>query len=122
MVEALPYYIDNPTYLMREGRFGNTVKFTTNALLSLSLDEILATARSLQAKEARPILILLSAQLDRDQPDQVKEGYNWLLLTTPEQVGRFLDETNLRAQFRPRKGDEKYDVYLLKGTESPRAD
>ena len=63
LVEALPYYASNPTYLIREDRDGPIVKFTTRARLDISLDDVLATARRLNAERRRPVLILLSARL-----------------------------------------------------------
>ena len=87
LLEPLPYYLPNRTYLMREERFGKVVRFTKNARLSLSLDDILATAERLRAESGKPILILLAQRLDADRPTQLhKEGYNWQLHTTPEQV------------------------------------
>jgi hypothetical protein len=114
LLEALPYYIRNRTYLMREQRFGNVVKFTRNARLALDLDDILATARTLRSQTGKPVLILLHKSLDPSPPAQIyHEGYNWTLLTTPEQVRGFLAATRFLARFAPAQSDESFDVYLL---------
>ena len=114
LLEALPYYIQNPTYLMREGRFGNVVKFTRKARLSIDLDDILATARALRAESGKPVLILLNERLDPSQPARIfHESYAWTLLTTPEQVHNFLTSTQFLERFAPAVSDESFDVYQL---------
>jgi len=113
LVETLPYYLPNPTYLMRERRFGNVSRFTRNARLSLDLDDLLATARSLRAERGKPVLILLHEALDPSQPRTYQSGYNWLLRTTPEQVRDFLASTRFLARFAPAHTDESFDLYLL---------
>ena len=114
LLEALPYYLPNPTYLLREQRFGRVVRFTRNARLSLSLDDILTTARALQAETGRQVLILMARELDPSEPAQTyKEGYNWELRTSPEQVSEFLRATRRLASFSPARSDESFDVYSL---------
>jgi hypothetical protein len=114
LLEPLPYYIRNRTYLMREERFGRFVRFTKNARLSLDLDDILVTAGKLRVQSGKPILILMAQRLDPARPAQVhNEGYNWQLHTTPEQVRAFLTSTQLLARFAPAVSDESFDVYLF---------
>jgi hypothetical protein len=114
LLEPLPYYIRNRTYLMREERFGRVVRFTKNARLCLNLDDILATARKLRVESGKPVLILLAQRLDPARPTQLhNEGYNWQLHTTPEQVRGFLTSTQLLARFALAKKDESFDVYLF---------
>jgi hypothetical protein len=114
LLEPLPYYIRNRTYLMREERFGRVVRFTKNARLSLNLDDILATAGKLRVESGKPVLILLAQRLDPARPTQLyNEGYNWELHTTPEQVRGFLASTQLIARFALAKTDESFDVYLF---------
>jgi hypothetical protein len=114
LLEALPYYIGNPTYLIRERRFANIVTFTSKAQLSLDLDDILNVAGKLNQERRLPIVILLAKKLDSDQPAIIyPEGYNWKLLVTPEQVHRFLAATQLLARFGPAKSDESFDAYLF---------
>jgi hypothetical protein len=113
LLEAVPYYINNPTYLMREQRFGSVVNYTKNARLSLDLNDILATAHNLSSERRKPILILLTQRLDPSQPATTYlEAYNWQLNTTPEQVRGFLSSTRLLIRFAPARTDESFDVYL----------
>jgi hypothetical protein len=112
LVEALPYYIPNRTYLLREQRFGNVVRFTKNARLSLSLEDILTTARTLRAETGQPVLIMLTQKLDRSAPARTEhEGFNWELQIDPAQVDAFLRATRFVANFSPASRDEFYDVY-----------
>ena len=114
-LEALPYYLPNPTFLMREHRFGNIVHFTTKATLKLSLDDILNCAQQLRAQTGRPVIVLLLDRLDPSAPAQViPEAYDWELSTTPEQVRRFQASTKLIQSFGPvSDNDETYDVYVV---------
>ena len=68
LVESVPYYLDNPVYLIRERRFGSIPKFTKTAQLHLTLDDILAAARGVAAGTGRPVLILLAERLDASAP------------------------------------------------------
>jgi len=114
IVEPLAYYLPNRTYLMREERFGNVVRYTKNARRYLSLEDILATAGKLRAESGQPVLILLAHRLDPSRPGRnIREGYSWNFLVTPELVQRFLASTRLIARFAPAKTDESFDVYLF---------
>ena len=120
LVETVPYYVSNPTYLLREHRFGNIVHFTRKATLNLSLDDILSQAQQLHAATGKHVLILLQDRLDPARPPQViPEAYDWTLSTTPDQVRRFQASTCLLKSFgsvsnRASNNDETYDVYVLK--------
>jgi hypothetical protein len=114
LLEALPYYIQNPTYLMREQRFGNVTSFTKKALLNLDLDHILNVAKRLNQERGEPVIILMAQTLDPGQPaKEYPEGYNWKLSVAPDEVRRFLASTQLLAHLAPSRLDESYDVYLL---------
>ena len=114
LLEPLHYYLKNPTYLMREQRFGKVVIFTKNAILKLSLADVLDNARMLKKKYAKPVLILLTERLDSTTGARlVKEGYNWELTLSSEQTKKFLSSTSLVASYEPALTDESFDVYLL---------
>ena len=115
LVESLPYYLPNRTYLLREQRFGNFVRFTRDARLRIYLQEILDEARRVRSMTMQPVVILLHERLDPSAPvHAVDEGYNWQLWTSPGQVRTFLSETRLIARFEPVCcNDESYDVYVL---------
>jgi hypothetical protein len=113
LVEPLPYYISNPTYLIRENRFGNVVHFTRHARLTLSLGDIVTTARMLHQTTGRPIVILLQHRLDAAATHADTEGYDWELTVTPEDVRNFRQSTKLIRSFVPALTDETFDVYTF---------
>jgi hypothetical protein len=115
LVEALPYYIDNPTWLLREQRFGRYAHFVKRARIDLSLDDILASAQQLRAAEGRPVIILLAQSLDESAPPMVvRSGYNWRTRIDPGQIRRFRAQAIFLRAFRPAKSDEAYDAWLVR--------
>jgi hypothetical protein len=115
LVEPLPAYMPNRTYLIREGRFGRVVFFTHKAKLDITLEYILSTARQLQDSERQPVVILLSKRLEPQvQAERVRQGYNWSLSIAPEHVEAFLSAAHRIRRFEPACcSDESYDVYVL---------
>src|SRR5579872_4673541 len=114
LVEPLPYYISNPTYLMRENRYGNVVHFTRHARLSISLGDILATARMLHQQTGKPIIILLEHRLhDVASALMDTEGYEWVLTVKPDDIRSFLESTQFIMSFGPAMTDETFDVYTF---------
>ncbi|MDD4914306.1 MAG: hypothetical protein PHW13_04615 [Methylococcales bacterium] len=124
LVEPVSYYVKNRTYLMRENRLGNTAVFTANARLKMSLDDILADAEKLRAQFGQPVVILLKHRLEdfANKPEDIKEGYNWRLSITPEQVKNFQAATRLIKRFEQasvNSSDESFDVYVYDGGVKP---
>ncbi len=114
VIEALPYYTANPTYMLRQSEYGSVVKFARSVRLDLSLGDVLATARTLAGQTGKPVLILMEPALDPAQPAQVvDDGYGRTFSITPAQVAAFLAGTTRLAHFGPAQTDESYDVYLL---------
>jgi len=123
LVEALPYYADNPTYFLREHRYGKVVVFSKKAQLDLTLSQILATARKIHEENARPVVILLQHRIDPAVlPRVYAEGYNWTFSVTSADARQFLAATRRIARLDKATGDEVFDVYQLKtsaATSSP---
>lgn len=115
LLESVPYYASNPTYLIREHRFGNIVHFTRKATLNQSLDDILNQAQQLHASTGKPVIILMQDRLEPSAPPEVRpEAYDWNFSTTPQQVRRFLASTRLIKSFGPvSDNEETFDVYTL---------
>jgi len=114
LVETLPYYIDNRTYLMRQQQYGNVVRFSKKAWLSLQLADILQIAQSIRATTGTPVIILLRQRLDEGAPPLIYyEGYNRTLITTPDQIRSFKSATGFLGRFEPATTDESFDAYLL---------
>jgi len=114
LVEALPYYLANRTYLIRRHSFGNVVIFSRAGELTTTLGEILDDSRKLKQTTGAPVIILLMHRLDQITPDQpYKEGYNWTFVASAEQIRQFTEATKLLARFAPARTDESYDAYVL---------
>ena len=114
LLETLPYYVSNPTYLMREQRYGNAVRFTRKAQLELSLGDVLTTGQRLRQETGRPVVILLEHEIDPSLPAQkYKEGYDWTFTVTPEQARAFQLSTRLLKHRAPAETSEEYYAYAL---------
>ena len=114
LLEALPYYLKNETYLLREQQYGNVVTFTNKGRLKLQLDDILQAARTIRDTRGKPVVILLMQSLDgTTERNYLYAGGLWTLTTTPAQVQSFLSATSLLHTFGP-ANDETFDAYLLK--------
>jgi hypothetical protein len=115
MLEPMHYYLSNRTYLVREQRYGDTVRFTRKARLDLTLGDILDEARAIRASTGRPVVILLAWRLGDMDPARVyRESYVWTFSAPGDQIERFREATTLLAQFPKATSGESYDVYLLK--------
>jgi hypothetical protein len=114
LLETLPYYVSNPTYLMREQRYGNVVHFTRNAQLELSLGDVLTNGRRLRQETGRPVVILLSHEIDPSLPAQIfTEGKNWTFIITPEQARAFQLSTRFLKHRAPAETVEEYYAYVM---------
>jgi hypothetical protein len=115
MLEPMHYYLPNRTYLIREQRYGDTVRFTREARLDLTLGEILDKARAIHTSTGRPVAILLAWRLGDMDPARVyRESYVWTFSAPGDQIERFREATTLLAQFPKATSGESYDIYLLK--------
>lgn len=115
MLEPIPYYAGNPVYLARERRFGTTVTFSHAAESTMSVGKLLSTARNLQARTGRPVVIVMQERLDPGMAaGERARGYYGPLRIDPAEVRRFLSETRRIARFAPAVTDESYDVYVLR--------
>jgi hypothetical protein len=115
LLEPLHYYLPNPTYFVREQRYGDSVHFTRKARLDLTLGDILAEARAIRASTGRPVAMLLAWRLGEIDPASVyRESYVWTFSAPGDQIERFREATTLLAQFPKATSNESYDVYVLK--------
>ena len=118
IIESLPYYADNPLYLLREGRFGKTVSWTTASSQRMSLGQLLAAAQKIQHQEQRPVLIVLG-HLDIDAAKKQTAGekdysYNKIFAWGAEDWLEFTSATQPIATFGDATSDENYEVYVLR--------
>jgi hypothetical protein len=114
LIESVAYYAENDIYLPREGRFSKTVSWTTDSNVSLSMEEVLGTARELQSTYGRPVLIVLGhITLDLSQAGELKYSYNKFFTWDSASAADFLQSTKLVAEFNHALEDENYRVYAL---------
>ena len=112
MLESLPYYVDNPLWLLRQQRFGKVTRLTRNSRLALTVDDILADAIRLHRQTGRPIVFLTYAPLRTDVSERAFVLYDYHTDLRPESVKRFLASTRRIASLRGiDMSDENYDVY-----------
>jgi len=114
-MESVAYYAPNPLYLPRERRFGRVVALTARNRQSLTLEELLETARKLRADHDAPVLIALGHPLRQGFDARLFFSYGKEYAASSAMVDRFVRETVEVASFREAISDENYDVYLLKG-------
>lgn len=115
LIEPLPYYLDNPTYLVREQRFGPVVRFTKAAILDLSLGDLLAAGQRLRGRTGRPVVILLEADLSRLAGGaELREAYNWRFRIRPDEVRAFRAGTTPLVRFARLKTGESFDAYVVR--------
>jgi hypothetical protein len=110
MAEALPYYLGNPLYSVREQRFFKTLRFSADSKRDISLGHLLDVAQTLGSKHQRPVLILVETSLDRAKIATVPF---YSLRITSDDLSRFRASTVQLADLRPAKTDEEYGVYLV---------
>ena len=83
--------------------------------MTVSLSDILANAQDIHRRTGKPVIILLNDRLDTvTAPQSLKEGYDWTLTTTPEEIQTFKQQTRLLSHFGPASGlDETFDAYVI---------
>ena len=121
MLEPLPYYTDNPIWLLRQQRFGHVVPLSTKARHELSMADVLGDAERLHRLTGRPVVFLSHLQLQ----DRREERFPHMIFrdaTTlrPQEVMRFLSSTQLIAKLWGAGSDEEYDVYVYPAPNAPR--
>jgi hypothetical protein len=68
LLEPMHYYLPNPTYFVRERRYGDTVRFTREAWLDLTLGDLLNQAHAIRSSTGHPVAILLAWRLGEMDP------------------------------------------------------
>ena len=120
-IESMPYYAQNTIYIVREQRFGDTVKFTRHAASHLDLGELLRVAWRIHAGEKKEVLIALGHLKDfdplTDDGEKFKSlsyGFGRTFSWSGEDLRVWKASTQLVARFADDViGDERYAVYKL---------
>lgn len=115
VLESLPYYLNNPIYLVRERRFGSVVSFTTESEPELSLTQLLIELESLGEKQDRPLILLLPPDLSEDS--RLDVGYDRTLSIDRRGAEHLSSAAEKLACFTRAITDENYCVWKLKEKE-----
>jgi hypothetical protein len=114
LIEALPFYTDNPIYFPRETRFGTAVSWTHRAV-HLSLAELLDTSRELKRSSGRPVLIALGHfDLEDDEELERPLAYGRYFTWTEDDLRALESTTDLVGEFLAARGDESFLLYSVR--------
>ena len=117
MLESLPYYVDNPLWMLRQQRFGKVVRLSRDSRRELTLDDVLLDAERLHRQTGRPIVFLSHLPLRADKSYRKSVMFHDETILTPESVKRFLSSTRHVATLRGLElGDENYDMFVYPRT------
>ncbi|HEX7478915.1 MAG TPA: hypothetical protein VF331_14010 [Polyangiales bacterium] len=120
-LESLRYYADNPVYVVREHRFGATVKFVRRAQQRLRMGELLQSAQDVQARTHKPVLLVLGHLKELDPglaPDaklhELPYSFGRTFAWSADELVAWNARTKLLHTFADGVvGDERYRVYEL---------
>lgn len=112
ILEPLPYYVDNPLWLLRQQKFGQVVQLSLNGRRELTLDQILADARRLHQASGRPVVMLFRMRLRILPKRRQLVLFKNATIITPESERRFRSSTRLLASYPLAATDESYDVFV----------
>jgi hypothetical protein len=115
LIESVPYYADNPIYLPREHRFGNTATWSTANQADLSLRELVSAAQDLKTQYRRPVLVVIGhpeylSEASADIRYLYRRRFHWSEGERAE-AERALDPV---ASFQAEHGNENYWVFLVR--------
>jgi hypothetical protein len=113
IAEAMPYYVDNDIYLLREGKFGKFATWSSRtSKLILTLHDVLVAARDLKDETARPILILLEYPIEPNHSREFGSPLPWRFRYDDNDAREFLAATR-KLPLGPKAMLEDFEAYLL---------
>jgi len=113
-LEAIPYYLGNPTFLLRERKPGNTATWSLALPRSMSLGDDLQQIRQLRAQTGRPVVLILSHRWPDDSPDSVlKEDFGREFKASSE-AKRELARDSTRLLLGKDALRENFDAYVFR--------
>jgi hypothetical protein len=114
LVEALPYYLQNEIYIVREGRYGHRVRFEDGSRLDLDLAGLLAAARRVRAESGRPVVIVIGHDLPDGGPGAVEYPFKRRFLWTAGSLADYRRATLPIGIFRGSMTGEDFRADLLR--------
>jgi hypothetical protein len=120
-LESVHYYTDNRIYIVRERRFGNTVRFVRRAQQNLSLGELLCLAWYIQQRENKPVLIAMGHPSVDHEPwsstaplQSINYSFGRTFTWSKEELENWKTYATLQRHFAEQViGDEAYSVYSV---------
>jgi hypothetical protein len=97
--ESLPYYTDNPIYLVREGEFGRWVHFERRFNRAVTLGEVMDVSIQMQQASRKIALVSLPKPIDEFQAGYFDWGYGRALQINDEDLRRFRSDFHEVAAF-----------------------
>jgi len=107
--EALPYYADNPIYLVREGGFGKWVHFQRRFNRAITLGEVMDASTRMEKVSGKTVLVSLPKRIGEFQPGQFDLAYGRALEINEDELQRFRSDFHEVAAFT--EGLETYVFY-----------
>jgi hypothetical protein len=115
MVEALPYYLGNRLYSLREERVVSWTTLLKSPRDTLTLSQLLAAAGRLRRAQGDPVLLLLGfPAILTDSSGRLEHTFSNVFSWNPEEWHRLTTETEQLAVFNEAAGDENYVVYRVR--------
>lgn len=121
LIEALHYYVVNPTFIMSQKQFGIVFPFAISDASTYNFDNVLDSANYIAFCNHVPVLILLSDARDTEHriaPDKITEEtlyrYEYLnFYINTQQVDRLRSQAHKIATFAPSVNEFGFSVYKL---------
>ena len=112
LAEAMPYYVSNPIYLLREQKFGSAATWSRAMRDYVTLGDVLSTATALRAQNRQPVILILSDPLTPTGAMAMSE-FRLHFSYTPEQVREFTRATT-RLPGMERGSSETFNAFVLR--------
>lgn len=114
LMDALPYYADNPIYYPREDRYGTFVSWTLDSRETLSMAELINQASQVKQSSGQPVLIVLGFPPEMFQTaGQIEFSYNKTFTWSAADLDALNAFTQLITRLDAAYGDENYSLYWV---------
>jgi hypothetical protein len=116
IAEAIPYYVSNDIYLLREAKFGKFATWSHTSRLRLRLRDVLSASQDLKERTGRPVVILLMYPIRVSGSEELLEfsaPSAWQFSYDGEEAKSFLAATR-KLPLGPAAILEDFDAYLVR--------
>lgn len=114
LMDALPYYGQNPIYYPRENRFGTYVSWTLDSRETLSMAELIDQARQIKQSFGQSVVIVLGFPPEVFQTaGQIEFSYNKTFTWSATDLDALITCTRPITRLDAAYGDENYTLYWV---------